>query len=87
MVIVKLSKKFRVGKICNDRKRARLKGHVYSVLILPRCPVTFSPFLGFFSVSTCRSSVLLEVRGGGEGTKVSTTNYSSIVVSCDRKSV
>ena len=52
MVIVKLSKKFWVGKIWNDLKRTILKGHVSSEIKLPRYPVTFLPFLGLFPVST-----------------------------------
>lgn len=47
MVIVKLSKKFSVGKISNDRKRTRLKGQVSSettqiACYIPSFPRSFS---------------------------------------------
>ena len=43
MVIVKLSKKFWVGKICNDRKRTRLKGHVSSETTQISCNIPSFP--------------------------------------------
>ena len=82
MVIVKLSKKFWVGKICNDRKRTRLTGHVSSDTTQISCNILSFPR----SFSSLNMQKQCAIGGeGGEGTKVSRTNYSSIVVSFDRK--